>query len=204
MSKKNQPKIIDPLESFIGTAYDLHHASFSVPEWLISPIVPYAGKMMIQGETEAGKTQVAIDLMMNVISGSEWLGKYKCCKGNVLYISLEDLSTIELRQKIVAATQHMSDADQKRFHIHLYHESFNIFDLHDPIHDEIAQKCAEIEPLMVVIDPISACHPFSMLEPDVARKVWGSWRHIIGGAIVCGLHHEKQDNPNPKITVRND
>lgn len=195
------PVIIDPLESFIGTAYDLHHCEFNVPDYLIEPIVPYAGKMMIQGETAAGKTQVAIDLMLSVITGGLWLDRFKCVQGNVLYLSLEDLSTIELRQKMVAGTKHLSEAEQKRLHIHLHHTGFDIFDPSDPIHKEIEEKCDLIKPLLVVTDPISACHTFSMNEKGIARPVWGAWRRIIGGAIICGVHHEKQDNPNPKITV---
>ena len=194
--------IINPLDPWEGSFEDLFHVEVSEPKWIISPVVPYAGKMFLFGETGAGKTQVAIDLMMSFVNGSDWLGKYPCEQGKVLYISLEDLGTTELIDKVTAALQFMPTEQRVNIRGMLEHVGFDIFSPSDPVRQKIARICDAHKPVAVVVDPISASiGRYTMNDIGVARPMWGAWREVIGGAMICGIHHEKQINPNPNFTT---
>ena len=56
---------------------------------LISGVLREGCKMIITGESKAGKTCLSQNLAVCIAEGLPWLGKFKCEQGKVLYINLE-------------------------------------------------------------------------------------------------------------------
>ena len=56
---------------------------------LICGILREGNKMIITGESKAGKTCLSQELAVCIAEGKPWLGKFKCEQGKVLYINLE-------------------------------------------------------------------------------------------------------------------
>lgn len=56
---------------------------------LISGILREGCKMIITGESKAGKTCLSQNLAVCIAEGKPWLGKFQCQQGKVLYINLE-------------------------------------------------------------------------------------------------------------------
>lgn len=56
---------------------------------LIGGILREGNKMIITGESKAGKTCLSQELAVCIAEGKEWLGKFPCEQGKVLYINLE-------------------------------------------------------------------------------------------------------------------
>jgi len=56
---------------------------------LISGVPREGCKMIITGESKAGKTCLSQNLAVCIAEGLPWLGKFKCEQGKVLYINLE-------------------------------------------------------------------------------------------------------------------
>ena len=56
---------------------------------LIGGILREGNKMIITGESKAGKTCLSQELAVCIAEGKPWLGKFPCEQGKVLYINLE-------------------------------------------------------------------------------------------------------------------
>lgn len=56
---------------------------------LITGILREGCKMIITGDSKAGKTCLSQNLAVCIAEGRQWLGSYECQKGKVLYINLE-------------------------------------------------------------------------------------------------------------------
>ena len=56
---------------------------------LIGGVLREGNKMIITGESKAGKTCLSQELAVCIAEGKPWLGKFKCEQGRVLYINLE-------------------------------------------------------------------------------------------------------------------
>lgn len=68
-----------------------------LPEELIEGVLRCGHKMLISGDSKAGKSFLLMELAMAIAEGSEWLGM-KCKQGKVLYINLEiDKASCDMR-----------------------------------------------------------------------------------------------------------
>jgi RecA-family ATPase len=56
--------------------------------WLIKPLLPTSGAMLIYADPKAGKSYLALQLAQAIESGSSWLG-FPCRAGSVVYIQLD-------------------------------------------------------------------------------------------------------------------
>lgn len=56
---------------------------------LIGGILREGNKMIITGESKAGKTCLSQEIAVCIAEGKPWLGKFPCAQGKVLYINLE-------------------------------------------------------------------------------------------------------------------
>lgn len=56
---------------------------------LISGVLREGNKMIITGESKAGKTCLSQSLAVCIAEGKPWLGKFQCEQGKVLYMNLE-------------------------------------------------------------------------------------------------------------------
>lgn len=68
-------------------------------EWLIYPLVPLEGLIVLSGDPGTGKSWVALDLAIACATGAHWLGWFKPRRrARVLYMDLENPETV-LRQR---------------------------------------------------------------------------------------------------------
>lgn len=56
--------------------------------WLIEPLLPTAGAMLLYGDPKVGKSYAALQLSQAIESGGQWLG-FPCRKGSVVYLQLD-------------------------------------------------------------------------------------------------------------------
>ena len=80
--------IDDDLPPCVSLAEQTQNPPEPSPE-LISGVLREGCKMIITGESKAGKTCLSQNLAVCIAEGLPWLGKFKCEQGKVLYINLE-------------------------------------------------------------------------------------------------------------------
>lgn len=56
---------------------------------LIDGILRQGHKMLLAGPSKAGKSYALIELCISIAEGTDWLGRFHCAQGKVLYINLE-------------------------------------------------------------------------------------------------------------------
>jgi len=63
-------------------------------EWLADPLIPKGTVGFMSGQPKLGKSLMALDLCLHIshahLEATQWLGRFKCSPGNILYIARED------------------------------------------------------------------------------------------------------------------
>lgn len=96
------PRVVSSAD-FVGTEITL------APE-LVKGVLRQGHKLIISGESKAGKTWALIELGWAVATGSKWLDEYQCAKGAVLYLNLEvDASSFMSRINTVWERKNYND-----------------------------------------------------------------------------------------------
>jgi hypothetical protein len=79
------------------------------PTWLIPGVLPKAQLGAIWGQSQGGKTFLAVDMALSIANGTPWRG-LPVVKGEVLYIAAEDDSGVQLRLEAGLAARGVQDA----------------------------------------------------------------------------------------------
>lgn len=129
----NEP-MVEELEIIEGVAREGYIALFAAP-------------------SKAGKSQIMIELSIAVASGTLWLNKYKCAKGNVLYINTEinknDISK-RFMDTIQAYDVDKDDVLERIWLMNLRGHSKSLDDLKNQIIEESILKNVKL----IILDPI--------------------------------------------------
>jgi len=70
------------------------------PDWLVEPILPAGAVAQLYGESETGKTFVALDMALSIATGRPWLGSHSATQGRVIYVAAEGL--LGLKKRLLA------------------------------------------------------------------------------------------------------
>ncbi len=184
----NEPK---PNKFKIESAFDFSNGP--APTWFIKKVLAEAGLLVIYGESGAGKSFVALDMVMHLITGMDWRG-HKTKQSKVLYVCAEGTSGFRLRLQAVA--QHY-DLDLNEFQ-----ESLGIITAPPNILN--ATDCEDLvsaikgwgEPDILVLDTFAQCmagnneNDFKDMSQAVAniRAI-----HEELDCSVCLVHHTGKD-----------
>jgi hypothetical protein len=167
--------------------------------WLVDDFFPMRSVNLIVGESQAGKSFVALDLAVAIASGRPFFGK-RVTKGGVLYIAAEGAVTIPGRLK--AARQGMS-WDEKLIAI-MQEPPPDLMD--DGAVDRIVATARHINEQMlketgfplvaIIIDTMMSGFAISNWneagETSAAMKVLSRIQRQVSSAVV-GLHHHGKD-----------
>jgi hypothetical protein len=163
-------------------------------EWLIDPIVPVGGKVLIYAESKVGKSFAALQLAA-AVSGTEpdWLGLRPNTTGPVLYIQLDTPSGIwkeRIRDSVAAGDlkpQKTYFADKETFDWP--------FDITNPDNwVSLRTECDRIKPVMVIIDVIREFHGGNEDKNDVMREVIQRLEAAVRPAALVLIGHNKKPN----------
>lgn len=101
-------------ENKIAERFKLHSliaiANRPRPRYIIKSILPMADLGVLFGESTAGKSFVALDMMMSIARGVEWNG-FKTIQGQVAYVCAEGSGGLRNRIRAYAQKNALSDDD---------------------------------------------------------------------------------------------
>lgn len=129
----------------------------SLPKWLIKGYVPEGeGTSMIFGPSGCGKTFVVIDMIMSILTGTEWHGQ-KVKQGAVAYFCGEGQNGIPMRIDAWLQEHGYAEEDQAEFLEDLFISNRTV-DMYDPT--EIGSCIQELEGMgkefsLIVIDTLN-------------------------------------------------
>lgn len=139
------------------------------PRLYIQPdhyLLPINHVILLSGDGGTGKSLIAMQLAIAMVTGSKWLGM-EVAQGPVVYFSCED-DVDELHRRIHDICQ-AEEIDKAELHrltiIDRVKEGGGLLSTVSPkdgirptaMFDELMRRCTDIEPLMVVLDNLANC-----------------------------------------------
>lgn len=186
----------DDLPPLVSLADQLASPPSLSPE-LITGILREGCKMIITGDSKAGKTCLSQNLAVCIAEGRSWLGKFPCQQGKVLYINLEvEGASLFYRFKAMYHAMGIKISEQGGRNI----VPWNLRGYAAPI-DKLAPKiirrCRNSGPYKaIIIDPL---YKVQQGDENSAQAIsdfcnaLDKIAHDTGAAIIYDHHHPKGD-----------
>lgn len=159
---------------------------------LIEGVLRQGHKMLIAGPSKAGKSFALIELCISIAEGTQWLGRWDCAQGKVLYINLElDRASClhrfkDVYQALDVRPEHLSNID--------------IWNLRgasvpmDKLAPKLIRRAAKKGYIAVVLDPIYKVITGDENSADQMAKFCNQFDLVckeLGCAVIYCHHHSK-------------
>lgn len=172
---------------------------------LIGGILREGNKMIITGESKAGKTCLSQELAVCIAEGKPWLGKFQCQQGKILYINLEveEASLFHRFKSIYLAngwelgenTHNIRPWNLRGFAVPL-----------EKLAAKIIRRCKNTGPYKaIILDPLYKVQQGDENSAEAIAAFCNALdkiAHETGAAIIYDHHHPKGTVGNRKIIDR--
>lgn len=195
----------DDLPKLVSLADLLKEPPTLSPE-LIGGILREGCKMIITGESKAGKTCLSQNLAVCIAEGLPWLGKFPCEKGKVLYINLEvESASLFYRFKAMYKAMGIPISEEGGQNIIPWNLRGHAAPM-DKLAPKIIRRCRNTGPYKaIVIDPL---YKVQQGDENSAEAICNFTNaldkiaHETGAAIIYDHHHPKGTAGERKVIDR--
>lgn len=157
---------------------------FGIPRFLVDPIIPSEGLVLLHGKREAGKTQLALTLALAVTSGTPFLGLYPTAPGSALLLQV-DMPALLTQDRI------RQNPDFDRIAILTSPTKVDVVSL--KISPPAALKAAQAtKPTIVIIDSLRKIHDNDEIDSSAPTNVYSACRELFPGSTLVLLHHDRK------------
>ena len=171
---------------------------------LICGILREGNKMIITGESKAGKTCLSQELAVCIAEGKPWLGKFKCEQGKVLYMNLEvEEASLFYRFKTIYDANEWKIGNNAH-NIHPWNLRGKALPL-DKLADKVIKRCRGQNYKLIIIDPLYKVQQGDENSAEAISLFCNSLdriAHETGAAVVYDHHHPKGSSGDRKIIDR--
>jgi len=173
---------------------------------LISGVLREGCKMIITGESKAGKTCLSQNLAICIAEGQPWLGKFQCQQGKVLYINLEvEEASLFRRFKEMYASLKLKMSKTGGENI----VPWNLRGYSAPMEKlapKIIRRCRKTGPYKaIVIDPLYKVQQGDENSAEAIINFCNALdkiAHETGAAVIYDHHHPKGSSGSRKVIDR--
>jgi RecA-family ATPase len=132
--------------------------------WLVPHRLPLANVTMLNGDGSAGKTTIALQLVVATIRGTDWLGSIVDEPGPAIFFTAEeDKDEIHRRLAAIAEHQAIGLRDLARLHILCMPGSDTVLGIPDrfgvihatPLFESLYAAATTIQPTLIVIEAVA-------------------------------------------------
>lgn len=174
---------------------ELYKAVFPEPLFLVDPIIPAGGLVMLHGPKTAGKTQLALTLAVSVATGGLFLGEYPCQPGEVLFVET-DMTRKTLQDRI----KKTEEAKSINF---LHSEPFDIVMLASKgLLPAAFTEAQASKPALVIVDSLRKTSAQDEIDSASPGRVYGAWQRLFPGAVILIIHHDRKASTLPDAIFR--
>jgi hypothetical protein len=159
--------------------------NFETPPFCVAPFLPAGGIAMLHGPPGIGKSQLALTMGLAVASGSAFLApEYVTTRGNVLYIQLDVIPTIQQERARAAKLDGVPVA------FFTATERLNVLQLPPELPAFVeAMACA---PSLIIVDALRDTHDLDEDKSSTPPLVFAAWRKLFPAATFMYLHHDRK------------
>ena len=172
---------------------------------LIGGVLREGCKMIITGESKAGKTCLSQNLAVCIAEGLPWLGKFPCEQGKVLYINLEvEEASLYYRFKAMYKAMNKKVTNLGGDNIVLWNLRGHASPM-EKLAPKIIRRCRNSGPYkVIIIDPLYKVQQGDENSAEAIMSFCNALdkiAHETGAAIVYDHHHPK-GNAREKVIDR--
>ena len=197
--------IDDDLPPLVSLADQIKDPPKLSPE-LIEGILREGCKMIITGESKAGKTCLSQNLAVCIAEGKAWLGKFQCSQGKVLYINLEvEEASLFYRFKAMYKAMEMKISSKGGDNIVPWNLRGHAAPM-EKLAPKIIRRCRNTGPYKaIVIDPL---YKVQQGDENSAEAICSFTNaldkiaHETGAAVIYDHHHPKGTAGERKVIDR--
>lgn len=172
---------------------------------LIGGILREGCKMIITGESKAGKTCLSQGLAVCIAEGKPWLGKFKCEQGPVLYINLEvEEADLFSRFEEIYKAHEWKFTQKSCGNLHPWNLRGKAIPL-DKLADKIIRRCRNQHYKAIILDPLYKVQQGDENSAEAIIKFCNALdkiAHETGAAIIYDHHHPKGSAGQKKVIDR--
>lgn len=189
-------------------AEDMVKYEYVQPHYLVKPIIPPATWGVLYGFPEAGKTQLALSLAINIIEGSYFLSRFKCQKGKVGLIEIDTENHLVTQR--LQFIERLNSLGERAFGIAHYDTDIDIFEMmkqakKDPDVFDWLTPMIENKFDLIIIDSLNKTHNLDEWSNTTPKRVYNAFRSLIGsGPTLLFIHHARKESANPTISHTDD
>ena len=160
---------------------------------LIGGVLREGNKMIITGESKAGKTCLSQELAVCIAEGKPWLNKFKCEKGKVLYMNLEveEASLFHRFHQIYEANEWKITSAARN--IQLWNLRGHALPL-DELALKVVRRCRDQHYKAIILDPLYKVQQGDENSAEAIIKFCNALdkiAHETGAAVIYDHHHPK-------------
>lgn len=171
---------------------------------LIGGILREGNKMIITGESKAGKTCLSQELAVCIAEGKPWLGKFKCEQGKVLYMNLEvEEASLFFRFKTIYESNGWQIGENAH-NIHPWNLRGKALPL-DKLADKVIRRCRGQNYKLIILDPLYKVQQGDENSAEAISTFCNALdriAHETGAAVVYDHHHPKGTAGQKKVIDR--
>lgn len=171
---------------------------------LIGGILREGNKMIITGESKAGKTCLSQELAVCIAEGKPWLEMFKCEQGPVLYMNLEvEEASLFYRFKQIYEANEWKISDGAK-NIHPWNLRGHAVPL-DQLADKVIRRCRGRHYKAIILDPLYKVQQGDENSAEAIIKFCNALdriAHETGAAVIYDHHHPKGTAGGKKVIDR--
>lgn len=170
--------------------------------WLVDPLIPSGGAMLLYGDPKVGKSYAALQLAGAIASGQEWLG-FPTRKGKVVYLQLDTPRNIwQTRLKDLLRKGAMCElplfADRESL------EKWP-FDIRNPEHlIMLREELQAIGPDLVIFDTLRESHSADENDSTEMQQAVASLVAATQPSAICLISHARKPSQDEGFSLMND
>jgi hypothetical protein len=171
--------------------------------WLIEPLLPTAGSVLLYGDPKVGKSFAALQLASALAAGEDWLGFHIPASKTVSYIQLDTPRSL-WASRVEALSGSLNGLAQLLLGDRESLQTWP-FDILNPSHEALLSAIVrEHEPDVVIIDTLREAHSGDENDSTAMQAVIAHLTAAVKPAALILVSHSRKSNPEFGYDLMND
>lgn len=169
--------------------------------WLVDPLLPTGGALLMYGEAKLGKSYAALQLADAISNGDHWLG-FPTRQGKVVYVQLDTPRTVW--------QERLRDIRKTGPVLQFFHTDRELldcwpFDILNPDHYSMLRaELQALEPDLVIFDTLRESHSADENDSTDMQKVIAALVAVSQPAALCLISHARKPAQDQDLSLMSD
>ena len=176
---------------------------FPDPAYLVEPVIPQGGIVLLHGKPGVGKTQLILTLAHSINTGTPFLDRWPTRQGKVVVVQADMTGPIQQDRLLkvcndvdLTDTYWVVEEDGSTPYLNI--ETMTVLE------QELVEAIKEADPVLIVWDTLRKIHHLPENASESAIAVYHSARKIHPSATHLFVHHDRKRSRDPDASQEED